>query len=104
MVLDFTNLNCFKTVSRAGDPDEQVCKFCKSLDRSIKIVAILAPSQNTRVLYWEPNPSESKFPKKLEGMDKELREQALGKKVEFKKDPLDTTINKKVDIEKNRKL
>jgi len=78
-MLDFTYLAYFKTNVRGGaDPDKQVCDFVKSLNKKIVIKAILAPAQNSRILYYEPDSSDSKIPVPVQGMDKDIRNVQLG--------------------------
>jgi len=76
----FTHLMHFKARNENGDPDLQICEHIKSLDKPVIIHAVISPSREIRVIYYEPSHEDNKIPQPVKGFEKELRNIQTGKK------------------------
>lgn len=85
MGLSYTAMNIFKTSSRNLDisPDEQVISFIKLLDGKISSWQIIAPTPNSRVLYYEME--DGRQAKPVEGSQLDIRNEMLGEIKKVKK-------------------
>lgn len=83
MSLEYSNLKVFKSDSSIPiDIDEQICMFINYLKGEAEIKQIIAPSPESRVVYFIP-PVGNPNAKSVEGYQKYFRDQQMG--VEDKK-------------------